>query len=125
MSLFQHNTCHVDNTLTRFSGLRSLCRTRRFSKECNDQVVAGSPEMVGQQGRVQFLTRKMGSELVGCTVFIQTDGAWKANSGYGAAAWVQLNSEGLRGGQSGAVLLRVVGRYGGDPSGVGSSSMGF
>lgn len=49
----------------------------------------------------------------------------KDNSGYGAAAWVQLNSEGLRGGQSGAVWLRVVGRYGGDPIGVASSSMGF
>lgn len=34
--------------------------------------------MVGQQGRVQFLTRKMGSELVGYTVFIQTDGAWES-----------------------------------------------
>lgn len=68
----------MDNALTRFSGLRSLCRARRFSKECNDQVVAGSPEMVGQQGRVQFLTRKMGSELVGYTVFIQTDGAWES-----------------------------------------------
>ncbi|KAG5540654.1 hypothetical protein RHGRI_020774 [Rhododendron griersonianum] len=72
-ALFQRHVCNVDNALTHFLGIRSLCRLQRKEGIVTDSDYGGACGLVKGREALKYVWRREGHALYGCHFFLQIE----------------------------------------------------